>query len=194
MSTTLNVHIIKKYLHSNNYTSLAKYMGTWAYPSWHIKLMFIIETRLQTSMLILLATQVVTTKNWKQPTVHQLINRQIQCIMFMMECCWDIKRNGTGWILKTLSWMKAPRHKSLHITWFHLYEISRGGKSYFDRCWVNTWLPTTRDEGWPGDHWPEGMYRLGMDCNSLLISLWQQLLLLWLLLVLWLMHAHTDVR
>ena len=33
------------------------------------------------------------------------------------------------WILKTLCWAKEASHKGLHILWFHLYQMSKLGKS-----------------------------------------------------------------
>ena len=43
--------------------------------------------------------------------------------------------------------------------------------------------PTIHDEGWPEGSGPERMHIVwGMDCNTLLVSFWEQLPVLWLIL------------
>ena len=68
---------------------------------------------------------------------------------------------------------QGPRKQDLGLSHFSIYSVGS----------MDMALPPPVTEDWSASHWPEGMcIVLGMDCNSIFISFWEWLLVLWLLL------------
>lgn len=65
----------------------------------------------------------------KQETIQISINWWINKQMAIKrdEVCWHMLQHG--WTLKILCWVKEVNHRRSHIKLFHLYEMSRRGKS-----------------------------------------------------------------
>lgn len=75
------------------------------------------------AMLIFIAALSIIDKNWNNPNIHQLVNRQIMVYSYYS----TIKMNriltlATAWMnLKTIMLSERSQTQKVYIIWFYLY-------------------------------------------------------------------------